>query len=245
MAGTDETPGGTGTVWVDEQEVDPTWATPGDPPAETPPADGDGDRPGTQPTGRRRRRLLTIGLPILLLVMIILAVVAAGGFEVRPDGSIPVEPGEEFSTGPYVISLEHATVQNAQGYGDHPRIEEVIVYGSARNTWTESLRPNSGDFLGSDQQGTVIDSHLFSLDNESNGPDQLTPGIAMQPITISFEFPPTAELDGDTVRVGARNLVYETDSVFTTSDEKVWSPDGREIQRIDLPLKRLPREEDW
>jgi hypothetical protein len=255
MAGTDGAAGGTGTVWVDDREVDPSWPPPPDDAGSTaagstaggstPPGPDAVETP-TEPTGRsRQRRLATIGGPVLLLVMIIIAVVAAGGFEVRTDGPVPIEPGQEFATGPYVYTFDRATVQNAEGYGDYPRIEEVIVYGTARNTFTEALIPYQDEFLGRSADGRVIESRLTRIESESfSGPDKLTPGVRAQPIKVTLEFPPKSEFS-DTFRFGARDLVYENDSVFTSSDQKTWSPDGRRIYRLDLPLERLPKEEDW
>jgi hypothetical protein len=217
-------------VWLDGAAVDPGWA---------PPAD-DMQRP-------RRRRLLTVGIPVLILVVLVAGVWAFGGFRERKDTATTVAAGTTFVNGPLQFSFSTATVQKANGYGKYKRIQKVVVSGTVRNTGNEALSPSGDWFFARALHGGEVqtgDSAGIGDPDQFSAPDHVTPGLPAVPIHVNFEFPPTYQ-PGHTILFAVGTLSYGTHSYFSSGDSKYWDVGGGSVFRITLPLTKLAAEPSY
>lgn len=225
-----------GRVWID-QTPPLDWAAPhlvDDFPAEPDP---------------RHSKWMTRGIPVLVVVLVLLAVWALGGFRDRQDQATVLQPGEHFTNGPYVLTLDRATIQRKKGYGDDPVIQEVVVHGTARNTWTEATRPDGDWFAATNDHRTeIVDGEVASIDYgddaPSDTPSDLTPGLPAIPITIDFEFAEKFQPEHKSIMLAMSEIDYRNHSVWTTSDEETWGPNNNGVFRVRLPVTVLPAEDD-
>ncbi|WP_091525698.1 hypothetical protein [Microlunatus soli] len=226
-----------GRVWIDETPPQ-DWAAPQlvhDFPADP---------------GPRHSKWMTRGIPILVIVLVLVAIWALGGFRTRQDRATVLQPGQHFTNGAYVLTLDRATVQRKKGYGDDPYIQELVVHGTAKNIWTETARPDGRWFLATnDHQSSIKEGELVSIDYgddaPSDTPDDLTPGLPAMPITVDFEFADTFRPEHKSIIVAMRGIDYSNHSVTTTSDEKTWGPSNNGSFRVRLPVTVLPADDDY
>lgn len=225
-------------IWVDDAPVDPAWPAPRtiDPGAFGPPP-------------ARRSRWLTRGLPALIVVGVLVAVWALGGFRHREDRVTEIAPGQRFTNGAFVITLDSATIQRKRGYGEDPIIQEVVVHGTAKNIWTESLSPRARWFAAADRARTFIrEGTLVQIDYGDEAPNDtpsdLTPGLPAMPVTVDFEFPKKFD-PGPTISVGMNMIDYGNHSVTTTNDEKTWDNSSTGFYRVELPVTVLQPDDDY
>ena len=230
-------------MWLDDAGVSPEWA----PPA----ADGANndlaDLPAVASTTRRRRpRILTVGVPVIAVVVIIAVVWALGGFDRRDDQVQDVVTGSPVALGPVTVTFDRATVQEANGYGTYKRIQKIVAYGTARNTWTESFDPQADWFIAKDPNSKLVQSgQTFQIvrgkDLIFDAPDTLAPGLPAEPVSVEFEMPPTFK-PGRTIVFGISKIDYGNHSFFSSSDEEEWDESGGGAYRMRLPLQVLKPE---
>lgn len=228
---------------MDDDAPDPCWPAPdGAPGGATEGASF--DRPGTRTprAGRRNRRLITVGIPVMITVSVLVLVWTLGGFGRRHDRVQQVTAGSPVTQGPLMLRFTRATVQETTGYGKDKRIQKVVVHGTARNIWTESFSPEGAWFAVRDPAGTLTSrGELFSIDRGNDlvfdAPDDLTPGLPAVPVTVQFELP-TGFRPGHTILFGASTVDYGKHSFFSTSSEQTWDTDGG-VYRMRLPLTVL------
>jgi hypothetical protein len=223
---------------VDENEIDAGWAPPIGP-------DRSQDDVVDPPARRRRPRILTVGIPVLAVVVIIAAVWALGGFDRRRDQVQDVATGSPVVQGPLTLTFTRATVQEANGYGQYKRIQKIVAYGTARNTWTESFDPQSDWFIARDPNSDLVETgQLFKIvrgdDVIFDAPDTLAPGLPAQPVSVEFEMPPTFK-PGRSFVFGVAKVDFGNHSFFTSSDEETWDDSGT-AYRMRLPLQVLKPE---
>lgn len=225
-----------GRFWVDDAAVDPAWA---------PPQLVDFDAPAPRP---RRSRWLTRGVPALAVIAVLLGVWALGGFRDREDRTIEVRPGEHFTNGAFVMTIDSATIQRKKGYDKDPYIQDVVVHGTAQNIWTESTSPYGDWFAATNppretiRSGDLVNTD-YGDDAPSNTPDDLAPGLPAVPITIDFEFPDTFR--ADQLIVAMEQIDYRNHSVTTTVDDKDWGNASTGSFRTTVPVHRLPADDKY
>jgi hypothetical protein len=245
-----------GTVWLDDRDVDPGWTpppvatvdprwAPPEPSAVDPNGQGEADR---QPERPRRSRLVTAGVPVLSVLMIFATVWALGGFDRREDQVQDVAAGTAVVQGPLTLRFTRATVQEANGYGKYKRIQKVVAYGTARNTWTETFGPQGEWFIARDPNSDVVETgQLFRIERGEDlvfdAPDDLAPGLPPVPVSVEFELPPTVK-PGRTIVLGVSTVDYGKHSYFASSDEESWGPDGG-AYRMRLPLTVIKPEPQY
>ncbi|MBO0813316.1 MAG: hypothetical protein J2P23_14905 [Microlunatus sp.] len=215
------------TVWLDDAPVDPAWAAPPEP-----------DTPAG--TGRRRRRLLTIGIPVLALLMLIGSVWALGGFGYRNDTATDIARGKTFVNGPCEFSFSKATVQETEGFGKYKRIQKVVVTGTIRNIGDKAISPDGRWFLARSQTNRHVETGQAALIGNTDlwdGPQDVTPGLPPIPVSVDFDFPPT--FDGTALIFGVGELTYGTHSYFGGGTDEFWDTGNGRVFRIRLPLTRL------
>ncbi|QGN34510.1 hypothetical protein [Microlunatus sp. Gsoil 973] len=210
-----------GAVWVDDDPVDPTWPEPSAP-------------------RFSRRRLLTVGIPVLALVLLIASVWALGGFAERDDRITEVARGKSFMNGPFEFSFDRATVQETDGYGKYKRIQKVLVTGTIRNTGDTAISPSGDWFVARPRQGTEVEegqtARIGATDSFS-APEDVTPGLPATRLTVDFEFPPT--FDDRTLLFAVGELSYGSHSYFSGDNDQFWDTGGGNAFRLQLPITRL------
>lgn len=215
------------SVWVDGGPIDPTWDEP-----------QDADNPAS---GRARRRLLAIGIPVLVLVVLVGTVFAFGGFKDRDDTITDVKLGQTFTNGGYEFSFSSATIQQAPSYGGkYKRIQKVTVTGTIRNIGDTAASPLDGWFLARGVQGTQTETDQVAIvgnPEQTNSPEDVTPGLPPVPLTVTFQFPPT--FSETELLFGARGLTYGTHSYFGGTTDEYWDVSGSNLFRLRIPMKRL------
>lgn len=222
------------TVWTDDSPIDPRWPEPPDPDA------GSGGNSG----GRRGRRLLTIGIPVLAVVVLIAAVFALGGFKQRNDTITDIKLGQTFSNGPYELKFSSATVQESEGFGKYKRIQKVVVSGTMRNTGDKAASPSYDWFIARGVHDTRTqpgDSTNIGQPGQFDAPQDVTPGLPPVRINVQFEFPPT--FSDTELMFGMRQLTYGTHSYFGGNADQYWDAGGSNLFRLRMPLKRLAAEQ--
>lgn len=222
------------TVWTDDSPIDPGWPEPQDPDI----------RSGTGAGGRRGRRLLAIGIPLLAIVVLVGSVVAFGGFKQRNDTITDIKLGQTFTNGPYELRFSTATVQETEGFGKYKRIQKVVVSGTMRNTGDKADSPSYDWFLARGVHDTRVqsgDSTNIGRPGQFDAPQDVTPGLPPVRVNVQFEFPPTF---ADTELVFAmRQLTYGTHSYFGGNADQFWDAGGPDLFRLRMPLKRLAAEQ--
>lgn len=231
MTGQDRTSDGASRapIWSDAAPVDPSWAEPQD--------------PDTRSATGVRRRLLTIGIPVLAVVVLIGAVFAFGGFTERDDTITYLKLGTTFTNGAYEFSFSSATVQSAPGYAKYKRIQKVMVTGTMRNNSDKSVAPDDGWFLARgvhDPQVQTADNAVTGKTGQFNGPDKVTPGLPPVRLTVEFDFPPT--FTDTELLFGMRQLTYGTHSYLSgnSAGAPYWDAGGNNTYQLHVPMKRLP-----
>lgn len=212
-------------VWVDDGPIDPTWSEP-------------------TASGRGRRRLFTVGIPVLALIVLIGSVWALGGFGDRNDTVTKIGIGKTFVNGPYEFSFSKATVQETAGYGKHKRIQKVVVTGTARNLGDKAMSPLYRWFLARGKHGTRVETSQTAMVGDPGqfyAPDDVTPGLPAAPLNVTFEFPPT--FDDETLIFAVGELTYGNHSYFSSGDDQSWDTGNGNVFRVQLPLTRLPAEQ--
>jgi hypothetical protein len=160
-----------------------------------------------------------------------------------------VAAGTPVVQGPVTLTFTRATMQEANGYGKYKRIQKVVAYGTARNTWTETYAPEGEWFIARDPGSDVVETgQLFSVERGGDGlafnaPDDLAPGLPPVSVSVSFELPPTVK-PGPTIVFGVSTVDYGNHSFFTTSKEKNWGPDGG-AYRMRLPITVIKPEPQY
>jgi hypothetical protein len=236
-----------GAIWVDDAEIDPRWSAPSFVEPEAPQSVVPGEAPPPEPmpepeSGRRHSRWLTIGVPLLALALLVSIVAVAGGFRARTDETITMQPGTRFTTGPYEFVFSKATIQEVNSYGDFDRAQQVVVTGTARNTWTESLRPDVDQFAATGGgRGEVVEADYVQQSSSADAWNSLTPGLPPQPIQVEFEFRQDFDPNGKILMV-VSDLTYGDHSALQVGNEETWYNHG-DRYLLHFPVKRLPAEE--
>ena len=184
----------------------------------------------------RRGRVVTV---VVLSVLVVLVVVTAtaGGFARRTDGITPAEPGEELTTGPYVLTFTSGTVQ-------HRRSDDtwqVVVSGSARTTDdTSDAIPGGGGtsaFVYGQDVGTrrveEVADWSYGPVAEGRSHRYLVPGAGAVELRATFAFPTQPQ--------GKLRLVVldqEYGKAYVFGDEEAWQA-GRTGRDLAIPLEVL------
>lgn len=205
----------------------------------TPPeteADAAAEERARAETAARLRRGRTVTAVVVGALVVVVGVVALlGGFGRRTDLLTPVAAGSLISTGPYEVTLEHATVQHRTSDDQW----EVVVTGTARTTGSTSIAPDTGDdgfvFARDAAGGEVqsVDSVALGDTDAISKPDNLTPGLLPVPWSLKFEF---ARQPSGSLFVAVFDQEYTTPYLF--SDEMGWRA-TRKASTFTLPLEKL------
>lgn len=233
--------------WMDQDPVDPTWATPPevDPTLPEPAAPTPESRdPIPEPVEGHHSKLLTIGVPILAVVLIIGLAVGLGGFKQRTDLLIDKSPGEVLTTGPYEFTFTKVTAQRKKDFDD-THYWEVIVLGQGRTTGDEAISPdysgNDGMFVARDPNSPEVQSAditVFGNGGFTSASD-FTPGLPPSSFKVEFKFSDKYE-PGKTIRFGASVLEF-TDNSLIGNDDKKWN-NSDYFYHLHLPVEVLPEE---
>lgn len=192
--------------------------------------------------GRQRQRWFSVAVP-LVLVLVLLAVWRAGGFEPRRDTVTPVAPGTTVTAGPYEFTFTHATVQRGTGLSDEVEWQLNAV-GRGRTTGDVSIRPPTLDpmFLSQDpasRQIVVPDSYRHGADETITEGSYFTPGLPSRIFRVVFRLP-SDYTPGPTVSFVVSDLVFSDQTLLRTG-EKSWNTTEAGF-RYELPVRRLPDE---
>lgn len=229
MNGPERTPYGAtqASVWLDDAPVDPTWAPPSEP-------DSAAQR------SPRRRRLLTVGIPVLALIVLIGAVWALGGFNDRNDTVTRIAAGKVFTNGPFEFSFTRATVQKTEGYGKYKWIQKVVVIGTVRNIGDKAISPDGTWFVARGQHSAHVETAQTAPigdPQQFNAPDDVTPGLPAVRLSVDFEFPPT--FDDTSLVLAVGHLTYGSHSYFSSGSDQFWDIGDGKAFRLQLPITRL------
>lgn len=194
------------------------------------------ERARTEARARLRRGRMITAVVVGVLVLVVGVVALLGGFRPRADLLTPVQAGAVITSGPYEVTLEHATVQHRTADAEW----RVVVSGSARTTGTTSIDPPVGESSGfvyakDRASGEVQASESIFLGGTTYDDSQatLTPGLAPVPWTVTFEFkrPP-----GDEMLFVVFDQEYTNPYIF--GDEMGWRPTDH-AATLTLPLEKL------
>lgn len=215
------------TIWVDEHPVDPAW----------PPPPGE-----EEPRSNRIRGWLSIGLPVLVGIVVLAVVAAFGGFRQRSDQVVEVPAGSMIETGPFQLRFERATIQQVTDWGEEKPTQNVIVFGTGVNTWTQSLAPDQDQFAASGKSGSEVkEPEGAHLSTWLDGPRSLAPELPPQSIEVEFVF--SGDFDpGEEIRFMASDLTYGDRSYLGVGSDETWYNEGDRFL-MHLPLERLPDED--
>ena len=225
-------PEGSPAAWLDEGEVNLSWA---------PPA-GNPIRP------RRTSGSLVYGGVLLALVLLLVTVWSLGGFGRRTDLLRPVEPGTLISTGPFEFTFTEATAQQKHDYSTKGTKWEVVVIGQARTTGNESIAPKYyGDYamfaLRDPATTTAVLADQATVGDQvgvgAASRIDLVPGLPPVSYRLTFSLPDSYR-PGPTIRFAVFDLVYE--DTYLLTDEKQWH-NGTYASRLDLPVRVLSPEQ--
>ena len=149
-------------------------------------------------------RWVLIAVPLVVVVALVAAVVALGGFDPRTDRITRVPSDSIITTGPYRLTFGVGTAVKTKDYDDKV-FWEVTVVGTIQTTDPTSDQPDSGEgsivVANVPTNRDLIDTNRVLLGNrigKDYSTGQVTPGLA--PIPVRWEFdvpeasPPTALL---------------------------------------------------
>jgi hypothetical protein len=187
---------------------------------------------------RRTRPVVLVVLAALVLALV--GVWAAGGFEPRRDRVSEGSPGRPVATGPYELVFDRATVRHLTTTD----LWTVQVLGTGRTTGDATISLPSGTAGGTfvyakDRvSGEVQPVTGFGYGDGSDvltNADALTPGLGPVALSSTFTFAaqPSAEivLVVFALELSDRSLLQDQDPAWNTT------PDAT---RLVLPLERLP-----
>jgi hypothetical protein len=220
--------GGADSGGVDLGGVDPAWPPPSGP-------------SGSDATGRKSIPAWLVYSSILLvLVLLVAAVWAFGGFERRTDILKTMPPGTPFTTGPYEFRFTEATAQHWTDY-DGAVYWKVVMVGEGRTTGKESISPsympNSGMFISKDDVTQQISQpELTRIGQEDFSRSNFTPGLPHIPFSVIFKYDDRYR-PGPTIRFVVWDVVYGKH--FIASDEESWH-NGNHGYQLYLPVRVLP-----
>ena len=212
-------------VWLDEGLVDPSWSAPTTPP---------------------RRRALPPGAAWALVAAALAALVVLtwvlGGFERRTDLLRPTAVGTLVTTGPYELRFTRASVQQRTTYDDRV-LWRVTAVGEGRTTGDVTIAPDhlgdGGMFVAKDTaSGEVLtpESQTFRPGGFVSS-SAFTPGLPLQPFTVSFDFPRTYR-PGPTITFVVFDLEFRDNSLL--GDQEAQWRNADEASRFELPVEVLP-----
>ena len=216
---------------VDPGGVDPGWPPPSGP-------------SGSDATGRKTIPAWLVYSSILLvLVLLVVAVWAFGGFERRTDLLKTVPPGALITTGPYELRFTEATAQHKKDF-DGSLYWEVVMIGEGRTTGNESISPNymagSGMFVSKDDVTQQVSEPHMARMGDGDGSDRhdFAPGLPLVPYSVIFKYADSYR-PGPTIRFAVWDLVYGTH--YLASEEEGWH-NGTYGQQYYLPVRVLPED---
>ena len=191
---------------------------------------------------RQRSPWLTVGIPVVVLALVITAIWAAGGFELRRNAVELKQPGQVITSGPFEFVFTEVTVQPAydeEGW-------DVVVHGTGRVLGDKALRPRTGDngpFVARDPRSREVQVPLTPTIGEPPTPEDraqgtsFTPGLPMVPITLEMEFGEEYEPAGYLTWIVLEQEF--SDVSLTQSGEETWNNSGHG-SIMDLPVTVLP-----
>ena len=197
------------------------------------------DRARAEAQQRLRRGRLITSVVVGVLVLVVAATALLGGFRARTDLLTAVAVGSVISTGPYEVSLDRATLTH---HTSNDRWE-ITASGMARTTGSTSIAPDVGGSGFVYARSTTTREVQASSSVEIGDAigidhlDNLTPGLAPVPWSMSFTF---TKDPGDAVFVAVFGQQYTKPYIF--GDEMGWRA-TRDASTMTLPLRRLPDEE--
>ncbi|MFX4271604.1 hypothetical protein ACQBAR_00080 [Propionibacteriaceae bacterium Y1685] len=172
------------------------------------------------------QRVVLIGGPVLLLVLLLSLVGLLGGFEERRDHNIDVRPGDLIETGPVQLTFDSAETWQTLDYDDKPVGWTVLITGMGRNVGTETARASvlfaCADPKSSDDNDEIR-VRLPHLERYASADFQ--PGLPMVPFTIECEFPPEWT-PGTEIQVGVKRQKYVDLDPLGLNGEQGWRPSG-------------------
>lgn len=211
-------------AWRDEGPVDPQWSAP-----------AAVDKRPVNPT-------VVLLAVLVVLVLLVGLVWRLGGFEERDDVVTDVPVGSTIDTGPYQLRFSEATVQQRTDFKNRVAWR-VTAVGEGLTTGTESIAPrylgNGSMFGAKDPAGGEVQtpqSRSFREGSATFG-GAFTPGLPMQPISVSFDFSARYR-PGETITFVVYDLDFRDTSLLGNQDPE-WA-NSNHASRLRLPLRVLP-----
>lgn len=194
------------------------------------------ERARAEARARLRRGRLITAVVVGVLVLVVGVVALLGGLRPRTDLLTPVTAGAVITSGPYEVTLEHATVQHRVS----DAVWEVVVSGSARTTGATSIDPPVGEdsgFVYAKDRGSgevqASKSIMLGGTTYSDSLAALTPGLPAVPWTVTFDF---QRAPGDEMLFVVFDQEYTNPYIF--GDEMGWRPTNH-ASTLTLPLEKL------
>lgn len=196
------------------------------------------------PPARRRPKLLTVGAPILAVVLVLALVWGLGGFEKRKDVLIDKAPGDLLVSMPFEFTFTKATAQLKTDF-DETQYWEVIMIGEGRNIGDKAMTPHySGDygtFVARDKDTPEVQSaegiNIGAGSSIMLRASTFTPGLPPQPFSVTFRFSDKYEPD-EVVTFGVFQQEF-SDTSLIGGDDPRWN-NATYAYLLDLPVEKLP-----